>query len=50
MASLTGRTKKIRARKASKAGRARKRNLENNGSTPVFPIHKDGEKNPPSKS
>lgn len=50
MASLTGRTKKIRARKASKAGRSRKRALQNKGSTPAFPIHKDGKKNPPSKS
>jgi len=50
MASLTGRTKKIRARKRTKAGRARKRSLENNGSTPVFPVHKDGKKNPPSES
>jgi hypothetical protein len=50
MASLRTRTSKIRGRKAAKAGRGRKSALESKGTTPVFPIHKDGKKNPPTKS
>lgn len=50
MASLATRTRKIRVRKAAKAGRARKTAMQNKGTTPVFPIHKDGKKNPPNKS
>ncbi len=40
MASLSSKTKSIRARKQSKAGSARKKALEARGSTPAFPIHK----------
>lgn len=50
MASLRTRSKKIRTNKRKKAGRARKTAMETNGSTPVFPVHQDGEKNPPNKS
>ena len=50
MASLKTRTKKIRSKKRTKAGRARKTAMETNGTTPVFAIHQTGEKNPPSKS
>ena len=44
MASLTGRTKKIRGRKRARRGAARKKALVSKGTTPVFPIHKDGKK------
>ncbi len=50
MASLRTRTRKIRNSKNKKAGSARKTAMETKGTTPVFPIHKDGEKNPPNKS
>ncbi len=50
MASLTGRTRKIRHRKAARRGAENKKARASNGTTPKFPIHKDGKKNPPSKS
>lgn len=47
MASLTGRTKKIRGRKRARRGSDRKKALASKGTTPVFPIHKDGKKSEP---
>ncbi len=41
MASLAKRTKAIRANKKKNAGRARKKALAKNGTTPAFPIHKE---------
>jgi len=42
MASLAKKTKTIRARKVKNAGKARKAALNTKGSTPKFPVHKDG--------
>lgn len=50
MASQTNKTRKIRRRKAARRGSDRKKALESKGTTPVFPIHKDGKKNPPNES
>jgi hypothetical protein len=50
MASLTGKTESIRGRKRARRGAARKKALVSKGTTPTFPIHKDGKKNEPNKS
>ena len=41
MASNSKRTKSIRAKKATKAGRDRKRAQNKNGTPPSFAVHKD---------
>lgn len=50
MASLTNKTRSIRHRKAARRGADSKKARQSKGTTPKFPIHKDGKKNPPSKS
>ena len=42
MASLTGRTRKIRLRKRAKAGADRKKRLRKFGTTPKFAVHPKG--------
>ncbi|MCP4867635.1 MAG: hypothetical protein GY898_02820 [Proteobacteria bacterium] len=42
MASLTKKTKAIRANKKKKAGSTRKKKMENQGSTPKFAVHPSG--------
>jgi hypothetical protein len=46
MASLSGKLKKIRNRKKTKAGADRKKKLQKHGSTPKFVIHQEGESAP----
>jgi hypothetical protein len=41
MASLAKKTKAKRRMRDNKMGRERKRAIRANGTTPVFPIHKD---------
>ena len=50
MASLTGRAKSIRGRKKARRGSDRKKALASKGTTPTFPIHKDGKKYKPNQS
>lgn len=50
MSSLTKQTEKIRHRKHKRAGADRKKAIASKGTTPVFPIHKTGEKPSPSES
>jgi len=49
MASLTKKTSSIRRRKRSKMGAARKQTLRVQGTTPIFPIHKEVAPAPPVK-
>ncbi len=42
MASLTKKTKTIRANKKKKAGAARKKKLQTKGTTPKFAVHPAG--------
>ena len=44
MASLSKKTKAIRANKKKKAGRARKAAVAKAGTTPKFAVHKDAAK------
>ncbi len=42
MASLTGRTRKIRLRKRTKQGAERKKRAQKHGTTPKFAVHPEG--------
>ncbi len=50
MASLTKRTTTIRKRKAARRGADNKKARASKGTTPKFPIHKDGKKNAQDES
>ena len=49
-AVLTKRTTTIRKRKAARRGAENKKARASKGTTPAFPIHKDGKKNSPNES
>lgn len=46
--SDTSKTRTRRELRRARAGRARKRSLEKNGTTPAFPIHLDATMAPPA--